>query len=126
VLLFQLIRLKLLIVSHDYMLKVYKFFGFGDRIIRWLSSIGTNRNAAVRLADDKLSLAFDLGRGHAQGDSPSSVLYNLAAQIFIFKLELNPLLKRLRTEPIIIPDNHVYAPLYKHEGLKLIQPQSCN
>ncbi len=71
-------------VSHDYMLKVYKFFGFGDRIIRWLSSIGTNRNAAVRLSDDKLSPAFDLGRGHAQGDSPSPVLYNLVAQIVIF------------------------------------------
>ncbi len=104
-------------VSHNYMTKVYKFFGFGDRIIRWLSSIGTGRNAAVRLADDKLSPAFDLGRGHAQGDSPSPILYNLAAQIVIFKIELNPLMKRLRTDPVIIPENFVHAPLYKHKGL---------
>jgi hypothetical protein len=104
-------------VSHDYMLKVYRFFGFGDRIIRWLSSIGTCRNAAIRLSDDQLTPVFDLGRGHAQGDSPSPVLYNLAAQIVIFKLELNPRLKRLRNDPVVIPDNYVYNVPYKQEGL---------
>jgi hypothetical protein len=69
--------------------KVYEFFGFGDRIKRWLRSIGTNRSACILLSDGKLSDPFKLGKGHAQGDSPSPLLYNLAAQIQIFRIELD-------------------------------------
>ena len=32
---------------------------------------------------------FDLQKGHSQGDSPSPLLYNFAAQILLFKIELN-------------------------------------
>ena len=31
-----------------------------------------------------------LEKGHAQGDSPSPLLYNLAVQILLFKIELDP------------------------------------
>jgi hypothetical protein len=62
-------------VSHSYMLKVYEFFGFGCRIKRWLSAIGTGRNACIRLSNDTLSATFQLGNGPAQGDSPSPLLY---------------------------------------------------
>ncbi len=34
-------------VDHGFMEKVFKFFGFGDRIQRWLKSIGTNRMACI-------------------------------------------------------------------------------
>ena len=80
-------------VSHSYLEKVYEFYGFGPRIKRWLSAIGTDRKACIILTDGNLSNTFDLGRGTAQGDSPSPFLYNLAAQILLLKIELSPDLK---------------------------------
>ncbi len=80
-------------VDHNFMDKVYKFYGFGDRIRKWLATIGTGRNAQLILSNDELSLAFQLEKGHAQGDSPSPLLYNMAAQICIWKIELEPGIK---------------------------------
>jgi hypothetical protein len=74
-------------VDHGYMEKVYRFFGFGPQIRKWLATIGTGRNAQVLLANDELSVAFQLEKGHAQGDAPSPLLYNMAAQICIWKVE---------------------------------------
>jgi hypothetical protein len=107
-------------VSHSYMGQVYDFFGFGDNIKKWLSSIGTGRTACIGLGHDTFSDTFPLGKGHAQGDSPSPLLYNLAAQIFIFKIELNPNIARIPRimdyfEEIAVP---VPTP-YKGEGLGL-------
>jgi hypothetical protein len=104
-------------VSHSYMEKVYEFFGFGARIKRWLRSIGTNRSACILLADGNLSDPFDLGKGHAQGDSPSPLLYNLAAQIQIFRIELDAAIvpaipSNLNPIEALAPRNN-----YKGEGL---------
>jgi hypothetical protein len=77
-------------VDHGYMEKVYRFFGLGPRIRKWLSTICTGRNAQILLANDELSVAFQLEKGHAQGDAPSPLLYNMAAQICIWKVELDP------------------------------------
>jgi hypothetical protein len=82
-------------VSHTYMEKVYDFFNFGPRIKVWLRSIGTQRTACVALNNGVLSATFPLGKGHAQGDSPSPLLYNLAAQIQIFRLEFNEDIERI-------------------------------
>jgi hypothetical protein len=84
--------------------KVYKFYGFGDRIRKWLATIGTGRNAQVILANDELSLAFQLEKGHAQGDSPSPFLYNMAAQICIWKIELDPGIKSVYSLDLRNPD----------------------
>jgi hypothetical protein len=54
-------------VSHSYMSQVYDFFGFGDNIKKWLSSIGTGRTACIGLEQDSLTDTFPLGKGHAQG-----------------------------------------------------------
>jgi hypothetical protein len=104
-------------VSHTYMEKVYSSFGFGDRIKSWLKSIGTGRNACIQLEQDMLSDPFNLGRGHAQGDSPSPILYNLAAQIQIFRLELDTDIESIgpvEADPAVDlePIHH-----YKGEGL---------
>jgi hypothetical protein len=77
-------------VDHGYMEKVYQFYGLGPRIRSWLATIGTGRNAQMLLANDELSIAFQLEKGHAQGDAPSPFLYNMAAQICIWKVELDP------------------------------------
>jgi hypothetical protein len=91
-------------VDHNFMDKVYKFYGFGDRIRKWLSTIGTGRNAQVILSNDELSLAFQLEKGHAQGDSPSPLLYNMAAQICIWKIELEPGIKSVYSPELRTPD----------------------
>ena len=69
---------------------MYAFFGFGEQIRKWLATIGTNRNAQIILGDENLSAPFSLEKGHAQDDSPSPFLYNMAAQICIWKIELDP------------------------------------
>jgi hypothetical protein len=80
--------------------KVYRFFGLGPRIIKWLSTIGTGRSAQILLANDELSVAFQLEKGHEQGDAPSPLLYNMAAQICIWKVELDPgIYPTLRANP---------------------------
>jgi len=73
--------------------KVYNFYGFGPQIKFWLKTIGTGRSAQLILENNTLSEPFELGRGHAQGNSPSPFLYNMAAQICIWKIELDPLIK---------------------------------
>ncbi len=104
-------------VSHSYMEQVYDFFSFGDRIKKWLRSIGTGRSACIGLGGDTYSETFPLGKGHAQGDSPSPLLYNLAAQIVIFKIELNPSIVRI-PRPLDFEEVAVPVPTkYKGEGL---------
>ena len=73
-------------VSHSFMEKVYTFFGFGGRIKNWLKSIGTSRTPGIILGPQEHSENFKLEKGHAQGDSPSPLLYNFAAQILLFRI----------------------------------------
>jgi hypothetical protein len=87
-------------VDHGYMKKVFKFFGFGDRFISWLTTIGTNRKACILLDDGRQSKTFDLGKGTAQGDCPSPLIYNFCAQILIFRIELDPGIRRLNANVI--------------------------
>ena len=58
-------------VGHSFKEKVYNFLGFGERIKRWLKSIGTGRIACVSLENGGQTNCFDLEKGHAQGTSPS-------------------------------------------------------
>ena len=76
--------------------KVYNFFGFGERIKKWLKSIGTGRSACVSLKNGGQTNFFGLEKGHAQGDSPSPLLYNFAVQILLFKIELEKTIKPIR------------------------------
>ena len=71
-------------VSHSYMEKVYTFFGMGDCIQRWLKSIGTGRSACIIMGPGELSDTFPLEKGHAQGDSPSPLLYNFVDLVLQF------------------------------------------
>jgi Reverse transcriptase (RNA-dependent DNA polymerase) len=91
-------------VDHNYMEKCFKFFGFGERFISWLKTIGTGRKACVLLENGEKSSVFDLLKGTAQGDCPSPIIYNICAQILLFKIEL---CKEIRKIPIFIPPNAV-------------------
>lgn len=77
-------------VSHPFMHEVYKFFNFGNSFIDMLETMGNNRTACISMEDGSLSRNFDLEVGRTQGDAPSPVQYNMAQQICIFKIELDP------------------------------------
>jgi len=88
--------------------KVYDFNGFGPQIKFWLKTKGNSRSEQLILENNTLSEPFDLGRGHAQGDSPSPFLYNMAAQICIWKIELDPLVKSVYAHI-----NHLHQPVVR-------------
>jgi hypothetical protein len=79
-------------LSHSYLREVFKFFGFGPNISRWLELLGQNRLACITLDDVQYSRNFKLGRGRAQGDNISPNTFNFGEQILLFKIELDPMI----------------------------------
>jgi hypothetical protein len=91
-------------LSHNFLREVFKFFGMGPNIIRWLTLLGENRQACILLDDGTYSRNFPLGGGRAQGDNISPNTFNFADQILIFKIELDPafqgIVKNLYPSPV--------------------------
>ncbi len=88
-------------ISHKYKNEVYKFFGFGPKFVNMLNTLCTNCKSCITFDDGTLSSNFDSERGDTQGNTPSPVLYNLAQQIFLFKLELCPEIKSVFVNHLI-------------------------
>jgi hypothetical protein len=82
-------------VDHTFMVKTFRFFGFGDKFISWLRTIGTNRKACIIFNNGEKGNLFNLLRGTAQGDCPSPIIYNICAQVLIFKIELTETIRRI-------------------------------
>ena len=76
-------------LSNSYLDQVFKFFGFGPIMRKWLKLVGTNRSACLILDDGKYSRNFNLDRGRPQGDNISPNTFNFGIQILIFRLELD-------------------------------------
>jgi exonuclease III len=76
-------------IDHAFLQEVYKFYGLGPNMIRWLTLLGNNREACIILDDGTNSSYFDLGTGRPQGDNISPITFNFCIQILIFKLELD-------------------------------------
>ena len=91
-------------LSHSYMLNVYKFYNFGPNLIRWITTLCTNRKACVIIDGSSNTDFFDLERGNAQGDTISPFLFNLGYQLLLFKLELSLQIKGI-LEEVVINDN---------------------
>jgi hypothetical protein len=77
-------------LDHKFIEEVYKFFGFGNNMIRWLRLLGNQRQACISLDNTRCSRFFNLGSGRPQGDNLSPVTFNFCEQILIFRLELDP------------------------------------
>jgi Reverse transcriptase (RNA-dependent DNA polymerase) len=82
-------------LSHLYLKSVYKFFNFGPGIVKWLELLGNEREACICLDNNKKMPFFNLGRGRPQGDNISPNTFNFEVQILIFKLELDPAIKKI-------------------------------
>jgi hypothetical protein len=83
-------------VRHDFMNYVYKFFGLGDWLISALNTISTGRTAAILLENGGLTERFVLGTGFPQGNPPSPNQFNICQQIFIYKLEFDNRIEKIR------------------------------
>jgi hypothetical protein len=77
-------------VSHEFVVQVYKFFGFGERFINMLNIATMGRNATIILDNNNLSVSFPLKTGFQQGNGQSPLQFNFCEQIFILKLEFDP------------------------------------
>jgi hypothetical protein len=82
-------------LDHKFILQVYKFFGLGENIIRWLTLCGNQRQACIMLDKNKNSKHFVLGSGRPQGDNLSPITFNFCEQILIFKIELDPRIEKI-------------------------------
>jgi hypothetical protein len=74
-----------------------------------------------------MSTIFDLLKGTAQGDCPSPIIYNICAQILIFKIELDPRIRRIDQNPggplpapIPLP---VLLPVPVPDGAQRLEPE---
>jgi hypothetical protein len=82
-------------LDHGFIQEVYRFFGFGPNIIKWLTLLGIDREACIILNNEKNSRYFRLETGRPKGDNLSPFTFNFCAQIGIFKLELDPGISRI-------------------------------
>jgi hypothetical protein len=100
-------------LDHRFITQVYKFFGLGENMIRWLHLLGNQRRACINLEDNLTSKFFDLGCGRPQGDNLSPITFNFCEQILIFRLELDPLIAKIpRIKPPLINS----VGLFQHES----------
>jgi hypothetical protein len=82
-------------VRHDFVEHVYNFFGIGPWMSKALKTIATGRTAVILLDSGSTTEEFKLGSGFPQGNPPSPNQFNIVQQLFLFKLELDPNIKRI-------------------------------
>jgi exonuclease III len=104
-------------VLHDFCNEAYRFFGFGEKFISMMSTLGNNREAKIMLEDGSMTNSFKLKRGRPQGDSPSPRQYNIAMQIFILKIEFDPRIKKVHAM------SPIQRPLQFHAANARISPE---
>jgi hypothetical protein len=98
-------------LDHEFIAAVYRFFGLGDNIIKWLRLLGNSRMASVMMDRGQSTPTFPIETGSAQGDNPSPNIFNFCEQILIFKLDLVHRIVRIpRPEANFFPQNfQVYS-----------------
>jgi Reverse transcriptase (RNA-dependent DNA polymerase) len=82
-------------LDHKYLEECYKFFNFGNNIIKMLNAVGNSRQACIILDNGNTTTFFPLKCGRPQGENLSPIQYNIGNQILLIKIELNPLIKSL-------------------------------
>jgi Reverse transcriptase (RNA-dependent DNA polymerase) len=76
-------------ISHSYLKSVLEFFNFGEKFIKNIMTLCSNRLASIIFGGNRLGKTFKLERGNAQGDTISPFLFNIGYQILIFKLNFD-------------------------------------
>ena len=76
------------------------------------------------LGQNLTSEKFNLGKCPAQGDSPSPLLYNFAAQIVLFKIELYLQIKSIRPRAFL-PGPIIPEPQFENESNRERDKSDC-
>jgi hypothetical protein len=87
-------------ISHDFILKSLKFFGFGPVFINLIKTIISNRFAYIQNLDDS-SLKFLISSGVPQGLAPSGYLFIIGLEILIIR---------------IISETQLFTPIHNHNN----------
>jgi hypothetical protein len=93
-------------VRHDFMNKVYKFYGIGDNMINILNTISTGRTAVILKEDGSTTRQIRLGTGFPQGSPPSPNQFNICEQILLLRFEFDPAIEKIKpllNGPLPIP-----------------------
>jgi len=80
-------------IDHDYLVKILEIYNFPDEYIRWIKMLYNDLNASV-LVNGYTTFKFAIGQSVKQGDALSCVLFILA---------IEPLIKSLKDNKLIVP-----------------------
>ena len=75
-------------MSHNFMFKTLKAFGFGDNFIKWVKIVYTDTKSAVKV-NGFLTSEFSIQRGVRQGCPISALLYVLCAEVLGIEIRRN-------------------------------------
>ena len=82
-------------VSHLWLFKVLKAYGFGPDFIQWISVLYTDISSSV-IVNGHISEEFAVGRSVRQGDPLSPMLYVLSIEPFAERIRLCPDIKGIQ------------------------------
>ena len=82
-------------VSHKYMFKALKAYGFGDNFINWIKILYNNIESSV-IVNGHISNSFNVERSVRQGCSLSPLLYVLCIEPFAIKIRKDNHIKGLK------------------------------
>jgi hypothetical protein len=115
-------------ISHNFMEHALKFLNFGEKFIKWIKVLCTNREACVIMAGNKLGKNFKLMRGNAQGATISPFLFNICYQLLLLKLEYDLQIKDFRI-PVPVQKSPLYStgiPVSTHSNKVFTFADDCN
>ena len=75
-------------MSHSFILKTLRRFGFGENFINWIKIIYTDVTSSVKV-NGYLTKEFSIERGVRQGCPLSALLYVLCAEVLAIEIRLN-------------------------------------
>jgi hypothetical protein len=98
-------------VRHDFMEKVYKFYGIGPKMIKFLNAISTGRTAAILREDGSTARPIQLRTGFPQGSPPSPDEFNICEQILLLKFEFDSNIEKIKPNGILAAGGPVPVPI---------------
>ena len=75
-------------MSHKFILKTLRKFGFGEKFISWIKMIYNDTSSAVKV-NGYITPSFSIERGVRQGCPLSSMLYVLCAEVLAIEIRTN-------------------------------------